>query len=60
MKGEQTFEADKKIKTDVITTPFSIAASILNYAEERNVNIIIMGPKGKSGLKKNAAWKRGL
>ena len=52
MKDEQTFETDKKIKTDVITTPFSIAASILNYAEERNVDLIIIGTKGKSGLKK--------
>ncbi len=52
MKDEQTFETTKKIKTDVITTPFSIAASILNYAEERNVYLIIIGTKGKSGLKK--------
>jgi nucleotide-binding universal stress UspA family protein len=52
LKNEETFEIDKKIKTDVITTPFSIAASILNYAEERDVDLIIIGTKGKSGLKK--------
>ena len=34
---------DKQIKTDVITTPFSIAASILNYAEERHVDLIVIG-----------------
>lgn len=52
LKNEETFEIDKKIKTDIITTPFSIAASILNYAEERNVDLIIIGTRGNSGLKK--------
>ncbi len=37
-ENEDNIEANKKIKTDVITTPFSIAASILNYAEERDVD----------------------
>jgi nucleotide-binding universal stress UspA family protein len=50
--NEENSETDKKIKTDVITTPFSIAASILNYAEERNVDLIIIGTRGKSGIKK--------
>ncbi len=45
-------QLDKKIKTDVITSPFSIAASILNYAEERDVDLIIIGTRGNSGLKK--------
>jgi nucleotide-binding universal stress UspA family protein len=52
VKNEETFEVDKKIKTDVITTPFSIAASILNYAEERDVDLIVIGTRGNSGLKK--------
>ena len=50
--NEDNIEANKKIKTDVITTPFSIAASILNYAEERDVNLIVIGTRGKSGIKK--------
>ena len=52
LKNEETFEIDKKIKTDIITTPFSIAASILNYAEERNVDLIIIGIEGIRGSKK--------
>jgi nucleotide-binding universal stress UspA family protein len=52
VKNDETFDIGKKIKTDVITTPFSIAASILNYAEERDVNLIIIGTRGNSGLKK--------
>ena len=51
-KQKKTFEIEKKIKTDIITTPFSIAASILNYAEERDVNLILIGTRGNSGLKK--------
>jgi nucleotide-binding universal stress UspA family protein len=45
-------EIAEKIKTDVITTPFSTAASILNYAEENGVDLIVIGTRGKSGLKK--------
>lgn len=40
------------VKSEVITTPFSIAASILNYAEERDVELIVIGTRGNSGLKK--------
>jgi nucleotide-binding universal stress UspA family protein len=52
VKNEETFENEPKIKTDIITTPFSIAASILNYAEERDVDLILIGTRGNSGLKK--------
>ncbi len=52
IKNEETFDDEKKIKTDIITTPFSIAASILNYAEERDVDLILIGTRGNSGLKK--------
>jgi nucleotide-binding universal stress UspA family protein len=49
---KEPYEIDKKIKTDVITTPFSIAASVLNYAEEKDVDLIVIGTRGNSGLKK--------
>lgn len=49
---EENFEIDKKIKTDVITTPLSTAAAILNYAEKKDINLIIIGNKGKFGIKK--------
>ncbi len=51
-QNEEITEFDKKIKSDVITTPFSIAASILNYAEEKAVDLIVIGTRGNSGLKK--------
>jgi nucleotide-binding universal stress UspA family protein len=52
VKDNESFDIEKRIITDVITSPFSIAASILNYAEERNVDLIIIGTRGNSGLKK--------
>lgn len=49
---ETSIDVSSKVKSEVITTPFSTAASILNYAEERDVDLIIIGTRGHSGLKK--------
>ncbi len=51
-KNEGLSEIETHIKTEVMSTPFSIAASLLNYAEERSVDLIIIGTRGNSGLKK--------
>ena len=51
-KNEGLSEIETTIKTEVMSTPFSIAASLLNYAEERNVDLVIIGTRGNSGLKK--------
>ncbi|MDQ2685127.1 MAG: universal stress protein [Thermoproteota archaeon] len=50
--NETSIDIKSKVKSEVITTPFSTAASILNYAEERDVDLIVIGTRGKSGLKK--------
>lgn len=50
--SETSIDIRSKVKSEVITTPFSTAASILNYAEERDVDLIVIGTRGKSGLKK--------
>ncbi len=52
VKNEETFEIEKKIKTDIINSPFSVAAAILNHAEERDVDLIVIGNRGNSGFKK--------
>ncbi len=52
VKNEETFEINKKIKTDIINSPFSVAAAILNHAEERDVDLIVIGNRGDSGFKK--------
>lgn len=52
INNNTTIDTKTKVKSEVITTPFSTAASILNYAEERDVELIVMGTRGNSGLKK--------
>lgn len=49
---ETTIDVGTRVKSEVISTPFSTAASILNYAEERDVGLIVVGTRGNSGLKK--------
>ena len=49
---ETTIDTSTRVKSEVITTPFSTPASILNYAEERDVDLIVIGTRGRSGLKK--------
>lgn len=51
-ENKENTDIDQKIKTEVFTTPFSTAASLLNYGEEQNVDLIVIGTKGNSGLKK--------
>jgi len=51
-KNDENFETDKKIKIDVITTPLSTTAAILNYAEKKDIDLIVIGNKGTSGIKK--------
>lgn len=52
INNNTTIDTKTKVKSEVITTPFSTAASILNYAEERDVELIVVGTRGNSGLKK--------
>jgi nucleotide-binding universal stress UspA family protein len=42
----------KKIKTDVITTPISVVSAILEYADKRNTDLIIVGTRGITGFKR--------
>jgi nucleotide-binding universal stress UspA family protein len=39
-------------KTEVVDTQLSVEAAIIEYAEEQQVDLIVIGTKGKSGLKK--------
>ncbi len=41
-----------QIKTEVVFTVISILEGILTYAEKENIDLIIIGSKGKSGWKK--------
>ncbi len=44
-KGVQT-------SIELVDGPFPVASSIVNYAENENVNLIVVGTRGKSGFKK--------
>jgi nucleotide-binding universal stress UspA family protein len=52
-KISKKFE-DKGIQTvvEVVGGPLPAASSIVNYAENENVNLIVVGTRGKSGIKK--------
>jgi nucleotide-binding universal stress UspA family protein len=41
-----------QVKTEVVFTVISIIEGILTYAEKENIDLIIIGSKGKSGWKK--------
>lgn len=43
---------DDKIITDIIADVSSTADAIINYASTTNVNLIVMGTKGRTGLKR--------
>ncbi len=50
--NKRAAERNVQIKTEVVFTVISIVESILTYAEKENINLIIIGSKGKSGWKK--------
>ena len=41
-----------RIKTDVLDTPLSVVASVVNYADRENADLIVIGTRGRSGLSK--------
>jgi len=50
--NEKAEKRKVQIKTEVVFTVISIVEAILTYAEKENINLIIIGSKGKSGWKK--------
>ena len=43
---------DVQLKTEIIDSQMSIEAAIVEYAESHGVDLIIIGTRGRSGLKK--------
>jgi nucleotide-binding universal stress UspA family protein len=41
-----------RVKTDVIDTPLSVVASIVNYADREKADLIVVGTRGRSGIGK--------
>ena len=51
---EKAYNNNNKIqlKTDLILTPASIVGAIIQYAEHEKVDLIVIGTRGRSGIKK--------
>lgn len=44
---------DIKFRSEIIEDPFSrVAGAIVNYAENKNVDLIVIGTRGRSGLRR--------
>lgn len=61
MQGGQKYVDEVKLKatesnvsvgTDVVISTNSVVKSIVEYAEEKNIDLIVIGSKGMSGLKR--------
>jgi nucleotide-binding universal stress UspA family protein len=49
---EKMYENDIQLKTEVVVSSTSVVAAIVDYAEHENVDLIVIGSKGRSGFKK--------
>lgn len=41
-----------RIKTDVIDSPLSVVAALVNYADQEKAGLIVIGTRGRSGISK--------
>ena len=49
---EKMNENGIQLKTEVVVSPTSIVGAIVDYAEHENVDLIVIGSRGRSGFKK--------
>jgi nucleotide-binding universal stress UspA family protein len=50
---EKMYEnGDVQLKTEVVVSPTSVVGAIVDYAERENVDLIVIGSRGRSGFKK--------
>ena len=49
---EKISENDIQLKTEVVVSPTSVVGAIVDYAEHENVDLIVIGSRGRSGFKK--------
>jgi nucleotide-binding universal stress UspA family protein len=43
---------DIQLKTEVVVSPTSVVGAIVDYAERKNVDLIVIGSRGRRGFKK--------
>ena len=49
---EKCKENNVKVNTEVINNTKSVAAEVVDYAESNNIDLIVIGTRGRSGFKK--------
>jgi len=50
---EKMYEnGDVQLKTEVVVSPTSVVGAIVDYAERENLDLIVIGSRGRSGFKK--------
>jgi nucleotide-binding universal stress UspA family protein len=49
---ENAKKLDVNIQTDIIVATNSVSSEIVDYADKFNVDLIIVGTRGRSGLKR--------
>jgi nucleotide-binding universal stress UspA family protein len=52
IKEKMNENGDIQLKTEVVVSSTSVVAAIVDYAEHENVDLIIIGSRGRSGFKK--------
>lgn len=50
--GKRMTVSEDNVTTDIVADVLSIADAIINYAANNNIDLIVMGTKGKTGLKR--------
>jgi nucleotide-binding universal stress UspA family protein len=49
---EKANKKDIQLKTESIVAKKSLLNTILEYVEEHNINLVVVGTRGRSGIKK--------
>ena len=52
IKEKMNENGDIQLKTEVVVSSTSVVAAIVDYAEHENVDLIVIGSRGRSGFKK--------
>jgi nucleotide-binding universal stress UspA family protein len=51
-KEEQKEKHQIQLKTELVVTATSVAAAIVGYSEQHDIDLIVIGTRGRSGFKK--------
>ena len=50
--GNEIISSVIQLKTQMIVSPISVTGSIVHYAERENIDLIVVGTRGRSGFKR--------